>query len=243
MASKITDIVRNTVDRLPVGFVFTYEDILPEVKTKEAVIKALNRLVEAGRIAKLSRGKYYKPEKTPFGDLMPSQEQVVKDLLVENGKVVGYLTGLSIYNRLGLTTQVGNTIEVGRNDVRPNFKRERYNIKIVRQKNTITKENYPLLQLLDVLRYIKKIPDTTPNLSVKRMTNVISEHTKDELKSMVRLAMKYPPSTRALFGGILDEIGEGEIAEPLLKSLNPITIYETMGAAGTLTRSSKWNLK
>lgn len=243
MPSKVAEIVRVSVDRLPAGFVFTYEDIIPEVKTKEAVIKSLNRLVQSGRIAKLSKGRYYKPEKTPFGVLMPPQEQVVKDLLMENGKIVGYLTGLSIYNRLGLTTQVGNTIEVGRNDVRPNFQRERYNIKIVRQKNIITKENFPLLQLLDVLRYIKKIPDTTPKQSVKRMTTVIAEHTKDELKSMVRLAMKYPPSTRALFGGILDEIGEGEVAKPLLNSLNPITKYETNGIAGVLSQSAKWNLK
>jgi len=242
MYSKVSDIVRNKVDRLLSGFVFTYEDILPEVKKKEAVIKALNRLVASGRISKLSRGRYYKPEKTPFGELMPPQEQVVKDLLVEDGKIVGYLTGLSIYNRLGLTTQVGNTIEVGRNDVRPSFKRERYRIKIIRQKNIITKENFPLLQLLDVLRYIKKIPDTTAKQSISRMVKVISEHTVDELNKMTKLVIKYPPSTRALYGAILDELNQGKLVQPLFDSLNPITKYEIKGAADILAHASKWSL-
>jgi len=73
------------------------------------------------------------------------------------GKITGYITGYSIYNQLGLTTQVGNTIQIGKNQVRPGFKRGRYTISFIRQKNTITKANIPLLQLLDAIRYIKKI--------------------------------------------------------------------------------------
>jgi hypothetical protein len=105
--------------------VFTYVDFTIEVNQKEAVIKALNRMVASGKIAKLSKGKYYKPENTPLGNLQPNQEQVVKDLLEENGKIMGYLTGCSIYNQLGLSTQISNTIQIGKNQVRPNFKRAR----------------------------------------------------------------------------------------------------------------------
>lgn len=68
------------------------------MRKKEAVFKALNRMVKAGKISKLSKGKYYKPEKTPFGEWQPDQEQVVKDLLEDDGKLIGYLTGYSIYN-------------------------------------------------------------------------------------------------------------------------------------------------
>ena len=83
-----------------------------------------------------------------MGTLQPNQAQVVKDLLEENGKITGYLTGYSIYNQLGLTTQVNNTIQIGKNQVRPKFKRERYTITFIKQKNSITKENIPLLQVL-----------------------------------------------------------------------------------------------
>ncbi|WP_289029501.1 hypothetical protein [uncultured Algoriphagus sp.] len=44
-------------------------------------------MVSAGKINKLSKGKYYKPEKTAFGELAPPQFQVVKDFLEEDGEV------------------------------------------------------------------------------------------------------------------------------------------------------------
>ncbi len=63
---KIAEYIANTIDRLPKGYVFTYEDFMEEVKSKEAAIKSLNRLVASGKISKLSKGKYYKPEKNSF---------------------------------------------------------------------------------------------------------------------------------------------------------------------------------
>ena len=95
------------------------------MKSKEALVKSLNRLAESGRIVKLAKGKYYKSELSPFGELPPEQYQVVKDQLDRDGKAVGYLTGLSIYNKLGLTTQIGSFIQIGRQEVRSPFKRER----------------------------------------------------------------------------------------------------------------------
>src|SRR5690606_15909855 len=106
-------------------------------------------------------GKFYKPEVSIFGELQPEQAQVVKDLLESNGKVTGYLTGFSIFSQLGLTTQISNVIQIGRNDIRPMLTRGRYTISFVKQKNVITKNNIPLLQILDAIRYIKKIPDTS----------------------------------------------------------------------------------
>jgi hypothetical protein len=239
---KVTDIIALTIDRLPKGYVFTYADLAMEVNQKEAVVKALNRMVSAGKIAKLSKGKYYKPESTPFGDLLPAQKQVVKDLLDDNGKIVGYLTGYSIYNQLGLTTQVSNTIQIGRNEVRPNFKRERYTISFIKQKNTITKENIPLLQLLDAIRYIKKIPDASVESSCKRFLAILKNFTNKQINTLVRLALKYPPATRALLGALLEQTQAGELNQTLYKSLNHITKYKLDGAAKILSTSEKWNI-
>jgi hypothetical protein len=239
---NVTDNISSKIERLPKGYVFTYADFVTEVNKKEAVIKALNRMVSAGKIAKLSKGKYYKPESTPFGNLQPTQAQVVKDLLEENGKILGYLTGYSIYNQLGLTTQVSNTIQIGKNEVRPSFKRERYTISFVKQKNTITKENIPLLQLLDAIRYIKKIPDTNIEKSCKRFLAIIDKFTEKEIYTLVRLALKYPPATRALLGALLEKLQQTNSTEPLLKSLNPITKYKLSGAAKAISTSEKWNI-
>ena len=197
---KTADYIAFTIDRLQKGYVFTYADFTTTVNKKEAIIKALNRMAAAGKIAKLAKGKYYKPEQTVFGTLQPNQAQVVKDLLEENGKITGYLTGYSIYNALGLTTQVSNTIQIGKNEVRPSFKRERYTIAFIKQKNTITKEGFPLLQLLDAMRYIKKIPDARIESSCKRLLASITNLTETERSTLVRLALKYPPATKAMLG-------------------------------------------
>jgi len=239
---KISDYISFMIDRLPRGYVFTYSDFITDVNQKEAVIKALNRMVATGKIAKISKGKFYKPENTPFGKIMPSQTQIVKDLLEEDGKITGYLTGYSIYNQLGLTTQMSNIIQIGKNEIRPKIKRERYTITFIKQKNIITKENIPLLQLLDAIRYIKKIPDTNIEKSSKRFLAIIKNLSDKEINTLARLALKYPPATRALLGAILDQLQKGKATEILFKSLNPITKYKLTGAAKALSTTKKWNI-
>jgi hypothetical protein len=241
MRMNVAEYILNTIDRLPKGYVFTYDDFVDEVNKKEATIKALNRMVVSGKIAKLSKGRYYKPEKTPFGKLEPNQYQVVKDLLENNGKVMGYLTGYSVYNQLGLTSQVSNTIQIGKNEIRPAFKRGRYAISFIRQKNIITKENIPLLQLLDAICYIKKIPDTTIESACKRFVSIVKELSEKEQNTIVRLANKYPPATRALLGAML-ECTRGGMNLQLLGSLNPITTYKIKGVDKVLSNATKWNI-
>lgn len=239
---KTTEYIRNKIDRLPKGYVFTYEDFNIDMNKKEAIIKALNRMVTSGKIEKLSKGRYFKPEKTPFGTLQPNQEQIVKDLISENGKVMGYLTGYSIYNKLGLTTQVSNIIQIGKNQTRPKFKRERYTISFVKQKNIIIKKNIHLLQILDSIKYIKKIPDTTIKASCLRFLEIVRTLTLDDKKELIRLSLKYPPSTRALLGTLLDETHNKSMTDRLKESLNPITKYEIPDVGKIFTKASNWNI-
>ena len=93
---KTSEYIQFKIERLPKGYVFTYKDFVSEVNSKEAVIKSLNRMALSGKIGKLAKGKFYKPESTVFGTLLPDQSQIVKDLLEKDGKLIGYLTGYSI---------------------------------------------------------------------------------------------------------------------------------------------------
>lgn len=239
---KTTDYIAVTIDRLPKGYVFTYDDFTSEVNKEQAVIKALNRMAASGKITKLAKGKFYKAESTPFGNLEPNQYQVVKDLLEDDGKIIGYLTGYSIYNQLGLTTQISNTIQIARNDIRPTLNRDRYSIKFVKQKNTITKENIPLLQLLDAIKYIKKIPDSSISATCLRLVTLLKGLSEKEIATLVRLAQKYPPATRALLGALLDEAGVSQFKEMILKNLNPITHYKLSAVQPVLKTAENWNL-
>ena len=241
---KINKFIKKTINRLPKGYVFTYDDFMEEVKKKEAIIKALNRMAAAGKITKLSKGKYYKAKDTVFGNLGPDQYQMVKDLLEdENAKPIGYLTGSSVFNQFGLTSQLSNTIQIGRNNPRPQLKRDRYTIKFVQQKNNITKDNIYLLQLLDSIRFIKKIPDASIPLAVKRLRQLINDLEQKDIATLVRLSLRYPPSSRALLGAILEDLGKYEHLHPIEKSLNPITQYDFAKADHVLDNTAKWNIK
>jgi aryl-alcohol dehydrogenase-like predicted oxidoreductase len=55
---KISDIIANTIDRLPTDHVFTYTNFNIEARKKDAVVKALNRMVAAGKITKLSKANF-----------------------------------------------------------------------------------------------------------------------------------------------------------------------------------------
>ena len=239
---KTAQVIASFVKGLPKGKVFTYATFVSDPKQKEAIIKALNRMVAAGKITKLAKGRFYKSEDSSFGKLQPNQNEIVKDLLEKDGKLIGYLTGYSIYNQLGLTTQVSNMIQIGRNEVRPLFKRERYTISFVKQKNAITKENIPLLQILDAVRYLKKIPDASPTAVCNRLLVIIKDLTQKEKKSLVELALKYPPSTRAFLGAVFEETGNAPLTEPLRKSLNPISVYK-LPAAKMLKSTEAWNIR
>ncbi len=96
---------------------------------------------------------------------------------------------------------------------------------------------------MDALRFIKKIPDTGIKNSCLRLKIIIEKLTEKEQRTAIRLAMKYQPSTRALLGAILSDLGKETITVKLKKSLNPITSYDTPGAADALVSAQSWSFK
>ena len=113
----------------------------------------------------------------------------------------------------------------------------------LRQKNTISKENNPLLQLLDFIKTIQKIPDCTIREACSNLLIKLKGKSPEELKRLVKLSMNYPPLTRTLLGVALDEIGQEEITQSLFESLNPITSYDFVGAEQVFKSTEKWNIK
>ena len=99
----------------------------------------------------------------------------------------------------------------------------------MRQKNEITKENIPLLQILDSIRYIRQIPDVPVLSSVARLITLLKDLSATEQKKMVELLLKYPASARALAGAMLEYTGKDLLAKKLQQTLNPVTRYKMAG--------------
>jgi hypothetical protein len=237
------DIVKNTIDRFPIGFVFTSSDFQIEVNKQKAVNKAINKLVASGKIRRLSKGRFYKPQISRYGELQPDVYQIVKDLIEKNGKPIGYLTGYSVFNNLGLTTQVPASLRIACKREKKAIIRGIYRISFVKQENTITKENIQLLQLLDCLRFFKNIPDTTPDNACYRLLVLFKDLTPEQTATIKKLVLKYNPATIALLGAIIETINVNEDTTALFNVLNPMTSYKMRISAKILPTQYKWYIK
>ena len=89
----MTDSIKKTINNFPLGFVFTPSDFPIESGKQASVNRILNNMVASGEIRRLSKGRFYKPQVTLFGELPPDTYQIIKDLIEKNGKVTGYITG------------------------------------------------------------------------------------------------------------------------------------------------------
>ncbi|MDR2146138.1 MAG: DUF6088 family protein [Tannerella sp.] len=240
---KIVDNIESQIKKIPKGQVFSYSDFDIEVERKDTIVKTLNIFVAKGKIAKLSKGKFYKPQVTEFGALLPSQYQIVKDFLENDEKLIGYLTGYSVYNELLLTTQIANIVQIGTNHYRRPFKRGNYKISFVLQPNKITKANFRFLQILDAVRFVRSIPATTTDEACKRLIQIFKELTADEQVKVTNLALNYTDYVRALCGAILEIINANHSLLALLyKSLNGVSTYKLDISNNILPTKTKWRI-
>tara|TARA_R110002050_G_scaffold3144_2_gene16456 strand:+ start:337 stop:1410 length:1074 start_codon:yes stop_codon:yes gene_type:complete len=240
---KVADKVRNKIEKLPEGYVFGYDDFNIEQNEESALKVALFRLVKAGTIERLSKGRFYKPQKGIVGNLNPDEYEIVKDLLFENQKPIGYITGYGIFNRFGLTTQLSNVIQIGTNFDKKQIQRGRYKIKFVRQWNTITNNNIYLLQLLDCIRYIKNIPDATVNQSFQRLTFLTKELSPKDIRTFASLALNYPSQTRSLTGALLEKLNYNDLADKLFRSLKATTYFNVNISSDLIPNKQKWRIQ
>ena len=237
------DVIKNTIDKFELGYVFTADDFSMTVGHPQSVSKILNELTTIGYLRKLSKGKFYKPKMSKFGELPPDTYQIVKDLIQKDGKLIGYLTGYSAFNDFALTTQVPAILEIGTRKEKKAIVRGIYRIRFIKQENTITKENIPLLRLLDCLRLFKNIPDTMPDDVCRRLIYLTGKLNEQELFRIKKLALKYAPQAIALLGAILGTIHPQEETNMLLKKLNPLTTYKLGISVEILPTQKEWHIQ
>jgi hypothetical protein len=239
----MTGNIKTIIDKFELGYIFTVTDFPMTVENPKTVSKILNHFVVTGYLRKLSKGRFYKPQISKFGELPPDTYQIVKDLIQKDGKLIGYITGYSAFNDFALTTQVSAILEIGMRKEKKAIVRGIYRIRFIRQDNTITKENIPLLRLLDCLRFFKNIPDTTPDNACQRLMYLIGKLNEQEISKIKKLALKYTPQAIALLGAIFETVTPQEDTTLLFKKLNPITVYKLGISEEILPTQKKWNIQ
>lgn len=207
----------------------------------QAVAAALSRLNREGIIERVRKGVYYTPKETRFGRTSPDAARVATEVLTSR-KMRWEIGGLPIYNALGLTTQISAipTFDVEHNtrSVRVGAK-TRVRVKTARNLKNMTPDERGIL---DALRDIKTIPDSTPVEVVKRIAD-LSKTDRVNFEKLVKLSKNEPPRVRALLGTIGDMLGkDGKVLRPLKESLNPITTYK-MGIFASIPEAEAWKIR
>ncbi len=115
----------------------------------------LNRLNKENYIKTAFKGIYYIPKKNVFGELPLANNKIIqyKYLTDKQGNIKGYITGANLFNKVGLTTQVPNVIDIVTNECKNNNKYNNKNLNVIirKPKIEITNENYKYLQLIDLI--------------------------------------------------------------------------------------------
>ena len=228
MEPKITiaNTVKNRINALEEGYIFSFMDFEGASKNGETIIKTLNRLVEKGTIEKFSKGRYWKPIVKNNRTIQPRKEEFIKDLLVKNGEIIGYETGFNAVSKI-LGILENKKIQIGRNSYKSSIKRGGYSIEFVLQRNEITEENIELLQILDCLKMIKGISSREKDDSLGILWRILRKFNKEKVEKLVKYSAKYPSSTRALLGFLLEDNKKTmELVEQIRETLNPISKYQ-----------------
>lgn len=236
--------IRKQIQQLPEGKTFGYDDLRIAKEDYTTAAKALERLQKEGLIKKVSKGVFYKPEQTVFGELKPDYNELLRPYLFENGKRVAYETGISLYNRLGLTTQMAFRIKIASRGKRININRENLKADAVKSYAEVTDSNYETLGLLDAFKDIKKIPDCSVAQAVNRLRAIVKKLNDKQITSLLKYALVYPPRVRALVGAILENLGsKAQGIKKLKESLNPLTTIKLGIKESELPTKSTWYIE
>lgn len=235
--------IRNRIKKLPEGKSFGYADLGIAKEDYQTAAKALERLQAKGIIKKISKGVFYKPEQTVFGELKPDYSEQLRPYLFENGKRIAYETGYSLYNQMGLTTQMAFRIKIASRSKRISINRGVLKAGAIKSYAEVTEANYELLGFLDAIKDIKRIPDCSVRQAVKVLNGKINKLNEKQIAELIKYALLYPPRVRALVGAMLENLNIIGNTIKLKESLNPLTKIKLGLKETDLSTIKNWNIE
>lgn len=126
MINKYTTKVKEIIFNHEAGWVFTHMDF-SQLDNLPTVERVLSRLVTSGKINRIRRGIYYIPENSRWGEVPPSQSNIIKALsrsmntdFIPDGANALYQLGLTQQvpmKQVYLTDKQISTISIGKTDI------------------------------------------------------------------------------------------------------------------------------
>jgi hypothetical protein len=216
---RTAQLIYQMINTFEPGKVFGYDNLKLQSDQFVAAAKALQRLKNKGVIKSISKGQFFKPVKSVFGELNPSEDEILKLYMMKN------------------------IIRIASYDKRISCDTGTLKIKSAKSYVKVTDYNYKLLQLLDVLKDFNKIPDLDRRSAVDIIISRFITLSKKAIKEIVEYSFKYPPRVRAFLGSILEYLGDVNEIEKLKESINPFSTFKISLNKNILPTIINWNIK
>ena len=170
------------------GEPFFYEDLLGFSQNKDSLRHQVSNLRKQGKIIAHSNGKFFIPKKSLLG-LTPvvSTESVAVSKYIKHGeKIIGYYSGYTFANQIGISLQVPLVKEIITNESSAIVRTVHLNnhgFQITKPKVTVNNSNYKVLQLLSLLENYDKYKDHEVVDADNKIRNYVKMNniTKDDL--------------------------------------------------------------
>ncbi len=144
------------------------------------VRRQLKKLTDEGVIKRYDTGIYYLPTKSIFksGSQLSPEKVIEGKYLKDKGELCGYISGLIFFNQLGLTTQVPMQYEVVSNKATSDYREAslaKARVIIRKPKVSVTKDNYKILQFLDMIKDIDEYAEVSGSELSDRLISYMKE--------------------------------------------------------------------
>lgn len=244
---SLAQTVRRRVESRDLLELFSPELVAKKDESHLAIAKELSRLQASGAIIRARKGVYYRPKSSRFGVLQPSESDIIKFLLFENRRQIGYVSGLRLYNRLGLTSQVSGVVEIACHEVKRSCEFMGLRVRYVKAYGDVNKDDIQLLEILDAIKDSNRIPDASQDSIVRSILKRVQSLPPKKQIELAKIAMKYPPRVKAITGAIITHLNpEMKDDTHVLTSLRnqiPNTSHYGIGRIDAiLPNSSNWEL-
>lgn len=119
------------------------------------IAKEVGQLCKEEKIIRFEKGIYYIPTDTPLGKSKLDPYKVITKKYIQYGQeTIGYYSGSTLLNKLGLSTQIPNTLEIFTNNEPSRMRKIQLgNQQIIlrRSRITINNKNVATLSLLELM--------------------------------------------------------------------------------------------
>ena len=116
----------------------------------------MKRLTDKGELTRVQKGVYGKTKITPFGKLTPNAEEIITGVLLRKGNAtIGYISGPTLLNAVGLCSLVPKERHITTNHYRRQVPAGT-NIRLYKPAMTVNDENAQYLQAIDMFMAMER---------------------------------------------------------------------------------------